>query len=69
MWSSGLDYDTGAKTYYLNLVLRDAADRFGNRKETERTLVVDVQDVADQDPFWVEPCYPLEVNESYLYKG
>lgn len=63
MWS-GLNYDTGAKTYYVTLLLRDAADRFGRRMETIQTIIVSVQDVADQDPLWVQPCYPQEVNES-----
>ena len=61
---SGLNYDTGAKTYYLDLMLRDAPDRFGRRLNTSTTIIVFVEDVSDQDPLWVEPCFPKEVDEN-----
>ena len=45
----GLDYDFGAKIYSINLELSDGADRFNNVRKMYGTILVSVDDVADQE--------------------
>ena len=59
----GLSYDTGPKTYYIDLILTDSPDMFGYTESTSTTIIIIVDDVADQDPLWVEPCYPKPIDE------
>ena len=60
---TALNYDTGPKTYYVELALRDTADRFGQSLATSATIIVTVEDLPDLDPIWVQPCYPQAIDE------
>ena len=33
---------------------------------TSTTIIIFVEDVSDQDPLWVEPCFPKEVDENLV---
>ena len=62
--SPGLNYDTGPKTYYLDLELTDTPDKFGESQVTSSRIIITVDDVPDQFPVWVEPCYPKTIYEN-----
>lgn len=47
----------------MELALRDTADRFGQSRATSATIIVTVEDLPDQDPIWVQPCYPQAIEE------
>ena len=66
-WSlgvSGLNYDTGPKTYYLDLAQSDSPDRFNESQVSSSRIIITVEDVPDQFPVWVEPCYPKTIFEN-----